>query len=118
MRDIGQVFLDVACGACAILSPRFAWTDNVLVHPWLLDDPGILHRDVSLSNIMYRRIKVMNKKGIIVRQVHGVLTDYDPSSRAASLNTDDAKSSQQLTGTPPCMAQELLTGTSDVHVVM
>ena len=113
VRDIGQVFLDVACGRCIAPSPRFAWTHTCSVHRWLLDDPGILHRDLSFNNIMYRLgMEVMGGKP----QVYGVLTDYDLSSWAVSLNTDYIKTSQQRTGTPPYMAQELLKGTSDVHL--
>ena len=48
--------------------------------------------------------------------VYGVLTDYDLSSWTASLKTDYTKTSQQRTGTPPYMAHELLTGTSDIHL--
>jgi serine/threonine protein kinase len=77
------------------------------VHRWLYDHAGILHGDLSLSNIMYR---------IIEGKVHGVLTDYDLSSWKATLAADDAKSPQQVPGTPPYMAQELLTGTSTTRL--
>ena len=50
------------------------------------------------------------------RKVYGVLTDYDLSSWANSLNPDYTKTSQQRTGTPPFMAQELLRGTSPLHL--
>jgi len=49
-------------------------------------------------------------------EVYGVLTDYDLSSWAASLKTDYTKTSQQRTGTPPYMAQDLLMGRSDTHL--
>ena len=49
-------------------------------------------------------------------KVYGVLTDYDLSSWVASLNTGYSKTSQHRTGTPPYMAQELLLGTSDIHL--
>ena len=49
-------------------------------------------------------------------KVYGVLTDYDLSSWTDSLNPDYTKTSQQRTGTPPYMAQELLKGTSPLHL--
>jgi len=53
---------------------------------------------------------------IIEGKVHGVLTDYDLSSWKATLTAEKDKSSQQTTGTPPYMAQELLRGTSTIHL--
>jgi len=50
------------------------------------------------------------------RTVYGVLTDYDLSSWTGSMNPDYTKTSQQLTGTPLYMAQELLRGTSPLHL--
>jgi len=49
-------------------------------------------------------------------KVYGVLTDYDLSSWTGSMNPDYTKTSQQRTGTPPYMAQELLQGTSPLHL--
>ena len=112
VRDIGQVFLDVACSTYIHLSPRFPCVHARLVHRWLFDEPGILHRDLSLNNIMCRIVKELGAKD----KVYGVLTDYDLSSWAASLNNDCTETSQQQTGTPPYMAQELLRGTSDIHL--
>jgi len=112
VRDIGQVFLDVACSTCVPLSPRFPCAYTCSVHRWLFDKPGILHRDLSFNNIMCRIIKELGGKD----KVYGVLTDYDLSSWAASLKTDYTKTAQQRTGTPPYMAQELLKGTSDTHL--
>jgi len=112
VRDIGQVFLDVACSTCVPFSPRFPCTYSCSVHRWLFDEPGILHRDLSFNNIMCRIIKELGAKD----KVYGVLTDYDLSSWAASLRTDYTKTAQQRTGTPPYMAHELLTGASDIHL--
>lgn len=109
VRDIGQVMLDVACSACH-LPPQAPWslsTDTDLVHRWLYDHAGILHGDLSPGNIMYR---------IIESQVHGVLTDYDLSSWKTALTADDPKTSQQVIGTTLYMAQELLKGTSPIHL--
>lgn len=89
----------------AILLSPFVNTN--LVHRWLYDHAGILHGDLSPGNIMYR---------IIEDQIHGVLTDYDLACWKAALTTDGAKTSQQVTGTTPYMAQELLKGTSPVHL--
>ena len=61
---------------------------------------------------MCRIVKNLDAKD----EVYGVLTDYDLSSWAASLKTNYTKTSQQRTGTPPYMAQELLMGRSDTHL--
>ncbi|KAF9789790.1 hypothetical protein BJ322DRAFT_1105650 [Thelephora terrestris] len=99
VKEIGQVFVDVAC-----------------VHRWLHDHPGILHRDPSPNNIMCRIIEDPNATGEPSRKVYGVLTDYDLSSWAVRLKNDYTQTSQQRTGTPPYMAQELLDGTSATHL--
>ena len=65
---------------------------------------------------MYRLITKTNAKGEKEQKVYGVLTDYDLSSWTESLNPDYTKTSQQRTGTPPYMAQELLKGTSPLHL--
>jgi len=102
VRDIGQVILDTTCGVCSLLSIcRSLFIDTYLVHRWLYDHPGIFHGDLNPNNIMYR---------IIEGQVHGVLTDYDLSSWKATL------SSKQVGGSILFMAQEILKGTSPVHL--
>ena len=107
VKDIAQVLLDVACGTYF----RFVhWSPDayvVLVHRWLYERVGILHRDLSLSNIMYRTIK---------GKVHGVLTDYDIASWTRSLTGDHIKSLQQRVGTPPFMAIGLLDGSDALHL--
>ena len=65
---------------------------------------------------MWRRLKEKNDAGKLVDKVYGVLTDYDLSSWTAKMNADYVKTSQHRTGTPPYMAQELLRGTSSVHL--
>ena len=111
VNDIGQVMLDVTCGGCPppLPSPisRLLSTHTGLVHRWLYDNPRILHRDLSLSNIMYRTIE---------GKVHGVLTDYDFSSWKACLAADCAKTSQLIIGTTLFMARGLLDGTDTVHL--
>jgi len=116
VKDIGQVILDVACGACVHFGSRLPFAYPVLVHHWLYDEPGILHRDLSFNNIMHRLIEWKNTKGEREQKVYGVLTDYDLSSWMESMNPDYTKTSQQRTGTPPYMAQELLKGTSPLHL--
>jgi len=116
VSDIGQVFLDVACSTCLSLAPRLTSTYSSSVHRWLYDHPGILHRDLSLNNIMCRFIKEMNAEGELEQKVYGVLTDYDLSSWKKDLETDYTRTSQQRTGTPPYMALELLRGTNAAHL--
>jgi hypothetical protein len=115
VKDVGQVFLDVAGSTCFLFS-CFPYTYTGLVHRWLYDEPGILHCDLSFDNIMYRIIEEMNAKGETEGKVYGVLADYDLSLWTASLKAGDAKTSQQHAGTPPYMAQELLKGTSTIHL--
>ena len=45
-----------------------------------------------------------------------MLTDYDLSSWTEDLKPSYTRTSQQRTGTPPYMAQELLRGTSPIHL--
>ena len=86
------------------------------VHRWLYQYPMILHRDLSLNNIMCRFIEETNAEGKPEQKVYGVLTDYDLSSWKRDLKGDYTKTSQQRTGTPPYMACELLSGKSAVHL--
>ncbi|KAF9789672.1 hypothetical protein BJ322DRAFT_1000946 [Thelephora terrestris] len=99
VKEIGQVFVDVAC-----------------VHRWLHDHPGILHRDPSPNNIMCRISEEPDAEGNLSRRVYGVLTDYDLSLWTKALKKDYSKTLQQRTGTPPYMAEELLRGTSTTHL--
>ena len=73
--------------------------------------PRILHRDLSPNNIMCR---YKMEKG--EQKAYGVLMDYDLSSWTKDLKSDYTMTSQQRTGTPPYMAQELLNGTSRTHL--
>ena len=82
-------------------------THVVLVHRWLYERAGILHRDLSLNNIMYRIVK---------GKVYGVLTDYDLASWTRWLTGNCTKTSEQRTGTPPFMAFGLLKGTDTLHL--
>ena len=66
---------------------------------------------------MCRIIKEKNKAGVReIKEVYGVLTDYDLSSWTASLMSDYTKTSQQRTGTPPFMARGLLDGSEALHL--
>ncbi|KAF8915050.1 hypothetical protein CPB85DRAFT_452813 [Mucidula mucida] len=80
--DFAQVFFDV-----------------LNCHKWLHDKPRILHRDISMSNIMYRFDDDHN--------VYGVLNDMDLSSDLNDLE-DLKATSLRRTGTPPFMAIDLL----------
>jgi hypothetical protein len=86
-----------------------------LVHRWLHDIPRILHRDLSLNNIMCRFKMEENAKGNRWKTLWGA-NDYDLSSWTKDLKGDYTRTSQQRTGTPPYMAHELLTGTSTTHL--
>ncbi|KAK0451398.1 uncharacterized protein EV420DRAFT_1766427 [Desarmillaria tabescens] len=84
-----------------------AFHDIFRCHSWLYENPKILHRDMSLKNMMYRRRYHDDSKQEF--QILGVLNDYD---LASFLPLKEA-SSLHRTGTPPYMAHELL-GKSDV----
>ncbi|KAF9256058.1 hypothetical protein L218DRAFT_882641 [Marasmius fiardii PR-910] len=71
--------------------------DILQCHRWLYVIPKILHRDISLNNIMFWRNPT-------TREVYGVLNDFDLSSRVAE---DRTASSKQRTGTKPYMAHDL-----------
>ena len=115
-RDIAQVLLDVLCSTHSSFASWLSYTHAGSVHRWLYEQVGILHRDLSLNNIMYRRVKEENDDGAIEEKVCGVLTDYDLSSWTASLTPDYTKTSQQRTGTPPFMVHGLLKGTDNPHL--
>ncbi|KAJ3860477.1 protein kinase [Lentinula novae-zelandiae] len=76
-RDFAQVFYDV-----------------LQIHQWLYECGGILHRDLSSGNIMFRR-----KDG----KIYGVLNDFDLSSRVEDVDNGDIR-----TGTRPFMSLDLL----------
>ncbi|KAK0211856.1 hypothetical protein IW262DRAFT_1412093 [Armillaria fumosa] len=86
VKEVGQVFLDI-----------------LQCHRWLLDHPKILHRDISMTNVMYRR-----RKG----QVCGVLNDFDLSSFYPLLES----SSLHRTGTAPYMSRDLLKPADVAHL--
>jgi serine/threonine protein kinase len=105
-KEIAQVLLDVGCGEYFVFYD-LPYTYGGLVHHWLYEVVGILHRDLSPNNTMYRRIN---------GKIYGVLTDFDLSSWRASLTSDYSKTSQQRTGTPPYMAYGLLDGSDPLHL--
>ncbi|KAG7086790.1 hypothetical protein E1B28_002718 [Marasmius oreades] len=76
---------------------RLAFKDIVYCHQWLVTVPGIMHRDVSINNLMFR-VKGDRK--------FGVLNDFD---LACTLDEDHQSSSKQRTGTKPFIARDLLT---------
>ncbi|KAJ3928148.1 MAG: protein kinase [Lentinula lateritia] len=80
-RDFAQVFYDI-----------------LQIHQWLYECAGILHRDLSSENIMFRRID---------GNIYGVLNDFDHSSRVRDM--DKGPTSNQRTGTRPFMSVDLLS---------
>ncbi|KAJ3827068.1 protein kinase [Lentinula raphanica] len=79
-RELAQVFYDI-----------------LQIHQWLYECPRILHRDISMGNIMFRRMD---------GKVYGVLNDFDLSSRLQDM--DKGPTSKHRTGTRPFMSHELL----------
>ncbi|KAJ7287203.1 hypothetical protein C8J57DRAFT_1117037 [Mycena rebaudengoi] len=63
---------------------------------WLYEKAGIMHRDISLNNLMFRKID---------GKIYGVLNDFDLS---VLLNNEPRSTSKQRTGTEPYMAVDLL----------
>ncbi|KAK7038691.1 hypothetical protein VNI00_010575 [Paramarasmius palmivorus] len=79
------------------------YLDTVKTHEWLVKHAKILHRDISVGNLMYR---VKSDSTIV-----GVLNDYD---LARFVDEKDPKpSSQHRTGTKPFVALDLLSGKSN-----
>ncbi|KAG7447164.1 uncharacterized protein BT62DRAFT_893017 [Guyanagaster necrorhizus] len=77
--------------------------DILQIHKWLYDHPGILHRDISPGNIMWRRT--------VDGHLRGVLNDFDLSA----YRHETGPSSRQRTGTLPYMAFELLNNDNNGH---
>jgi serine/threonine protein kinase len=72
-------------------------------HRWLFEHAGILHRDISLDNLMLRRER---------DKVYGILNDMDLAVSIGVTST----SSKQRTGTKPFMAINLLRPGPPVHM--
>ncbi|KAJ7645774.1 hypothetical protein B0H17DRAFT_884229, partial [Mycena rosella] len=71
---------------------------------WLYEKANVMHRDISLGNLMYR-----TKNG----KIFGVLNDFDLS---LLMNAADPSTSKQRTGTKPFMAIDLLVPQPPVHL--
>ncbi|KIK59149.1 hypothetical protein GYMLUDRAFT_262222 [Collybiopsis luxurians FD-317 M1] len=69
--------------------------DAFQCHEWVHDVGRILHRDISMSNVMFRRIE---------GEVYGVLNDFDLATSIDDL--DRTPTSKHRTGTRPFMAHE------------
>ncbi|THU76373.1 hypothetical protein K435DRAFT_771084 [Dendrothele bispora CBS 962.96] len=70
--------------------------DVLQAHRWLYDHCQILHRDISMNNIMVRKVD---------GKIFGVLNDLDLASR---ITKEMSATSKHRTGTRPFMAYELL----------
>jgi hypothetical protein len=80
-------------------------THPLIGYRWLFERPQIMHRDISLNNLMFR---------IVDEKVYGVLNDFD---LAVSLNATSQSTSRQRTGTRPFMSMDLLVpGAPPRHV--
>jgi serine/threonine protein kinase len=80
-------------------------THPLIGYRWLFERPGIMHRDISLNNLMFR---------IVDEKVYGVLNDFD---LAISVNATSQSTSHQRTGTRPFMSIDLLVpGAPPRHV--
>ncbi|KAF5371089.1 hypothetical protein D9757_010794 [Collybiopsis confluens] len=71
--------------------------DILQIHRWLYVHPKILHRDLSMTNVMFRR------EG---DEVYGVLNDFDLSSFCERMDKDPTL--KHGTGSKPYMAHDLL----------
>ena len=76
---------------------------------------GILHRDLSLSNIMHRIIREQNSVGVVEEKICRVLTDFDLASWTEDLKRDDSETLQRM-GMSPFMAYKLLRGSDILHL--
>ncbi|KAF8327629.1 uncharacterized protein EI90DRAFT_2879041, partial [Cantharellus anzutake] len=74
-------------------------------HEWLCEIAHVLHRDVSLNNVMWRAKN---------NEVYGVLNDYD----LAIMMDDHSReaSSNQRTGTRPYLARDFLCDLPPRHL--
>ncbi|KAJ3741299.1 protein kinase [Lentinula detonsa] len=79
-RDFAQVFYDI-----------------LQIHQWLYECVGIMHRDLSIGNIMFRQ-----QDG----KIYGILNDFDLSSLVQDMS--NGSKSNQRTGTRPFMSIDLL----------
>ena len=59
VRDVTQVMLDVLCNTEFPFTSRLSYAHASSVHQWLYDRVGIMHRDLSLNNIMYQRCSTL-----------------------------------------------------------
>ncbi|KAK0211857.1 hypothetical protein IW262DRAFT_1485875 [Armillaria fumosa] len=91
IKDIAQVFFDI-----------------FRCHHWPYENPKILHRDMSLNNMMYRKRYDNSERKF---KNFGVLNDFDLSC----FLPQDATSLQRI-GTPPYMAHELLRQSDVSHL--
>ncbi|KAJ6539734.1 hypothetical protein B0H19DRAFT_371052 [Mycena capillaripes] len=72
---------------------------------WLVETAKILHRDLSIKNLMYR---------VVDGRVYGVLNNFD---LAQDLDIDTGSISKQRTGTGPFIALDLFVPSPPVHLV-
>ncbi|KAF8215492.1 hypothetical protein K438DRAFT_1660184 [Mycena galopus ATCC 62051] len=71
---------------------------------WLYEETKTIHRDVSVSNLMFHEVD---------GNVYGVLNDFD---LALCLNDETPSTSKQRTGTKPYMAIDLLVPDPPYHL--
>ncbi|KAJ7767986.1 hypothetical protein DFH07DRAFT_808337 [Mycena maculata] len=81
-----------------------AFKQNFECYRWLYEETKTIHRDISVSNLMFHEID---------GKVYGVLNDYDLALR---LNDEPPSTSKQRTGTKPYMAIDLLVPEPPYHL--
>ena len=96
------MFVQFACLVGKRLTPSVGYK-------WLYNEARILHRDISLNNLMYYRDRDNDK-------IYGVLNDFDLSHQMTGEHPHPRPAStKQRTGTLPFMAIDFLHDTPMIH---
>ncbi|THU81955.1 hypothetical protein K435DRAFT_872799, partial [Dendrothele bispora CBS 962.96] len=96
LRILVQDRLEPLTSLCEEVHYAQVFCEVLQAHRWLYDRCRILHRDISMNNIMVRKVD---------GKIFGVLNDLDLASRVTQ---EMSATSKHRTGTRPFMAYELL----------